>query len=104
MTETPPEASPDVSHDHPQDEPFADDATERDPKRVAAWIGLGISILVGVVALFHFYRHAVGTIFALVPEAYQDPFLAGFHLAMLLVAGAAALVLVRTLREPDAAE
>lgn len=73
------------------------ETSRRDPVRIAAWIGLAASVTVGFFTLLRFYWAATATIESLVRPDLVDPFIAGFNLALLLVAGAASFVLVRIL-------
>lgn len=73
------------------------ESSGRDPVRIAAWIGLAASVLIGLFTLIRFYWAATATIESLVQPDLVDPFIAGFNLALLLVACAASLKLVRVL-------
>lgn len=98
MTETPPE----TTREPPENAPTEDDASRfDDAARVVAWIGVALATLIAIVALFRFYGHSTAAIEQLAPSAHADLFLAGFNLAVLLVAGAAVLALVRRLSADD---
>lgn len=101
MDETPHEAATDASHEPAEVSIDDDSGAVEDVARAIAWVGLGVSTLTAVVALYLFYAHATAAIANLVPAEQTDLFLAGFHLAVLLVAVAAVLVLVRRIGSDD---
>lgn len=70
--------------------------------RLLTWGALGISCVVGIVALIQFYSHATATIATVVTTEYESLFLAGFNLIVLLAAGIAVSLLVRELTDGGA--
>lgn len=102
MDDAPHEAPTDASHDPTQDVSIEDSGGAlEDAARAVAWVGLGVSTLTAIVATYLFYAHASSAIATMVPPEQTDLFLAGFNLAVLLVAVAAVLVLVRRLASDE---